>query len=175
MKCQKCNKPATVHITELVGKKCVELHFCEDHAKQYLETSEIGSSEISLPDMAAQLEEAAQMKQVTEKLAELDTKTCPVCGISFSEFRNQGRLGCPHDYIEFGEELEQLLWNIHGANEHTGKHPKVAPFDSDERTQLIKLRREMKEAVVLEEYEKASEIRDQIQNIEKSWHEQTKK
>jgi hypothetical protein len=29
---------------------------------------------------------------------------CPYCGIKFVEFRNSGRLGCPHDYIGFAAE-----------------------------------------------------------------------
>ena len=36
MKCQKCDKPATFHITELTGGKPKELHLCEDHAREYL-------------------------------------------------------------------------------------------------------------------------------------------
>jgi protein-arginine kinase activator protein McsA len=36
-----------------------------------------------------------------------------------------------------------------------------------ERTQLIRLRREMKEAVAEENYERASQLRDQIQRLER--------
>ena len=33
MKCQKCERPATFHITELTGGKPQELHLCEEHAR----------------------------------------------------------------------------------------------------------------------------------------------
>ena len=50
-------------------------------------------------------------------------RACPVCGITFYEFRNQGRLGCPHDYVFFEKELDPLIMNIHGETTHTGKRP----------------------------------------------------
>ena len=53
--------------------------------------------------------------------SKLDQRACPKCGITFYEFRNQGRLGCPHDYTCFAKELEPLLVNIHGEINHAGK------------------------------------------------------
>ncbi len=168
MKCQRCEKPATFHITELTGGKPQELHLCEDHAREYLTSS--GSEPSSTGSMAAVLAQqmAQQMAvgQTAEELAELDQQSCPVCGITFYEFRSQGRLGCPHDYACFQAQLEPLIVNIHGETKHGGKSPKRCPEGGAERTQLIRLRREMKEAVEAEEYERASEIRDQIRRIE---------
>ena len=116
MNCQKCNKPATFHITELAGGKPQELHLCEDHARQYLTQS--GDEPASAPSMAAALAQqmAQQMAvgQTAEELAKLDQQSCPVCGITFYEFRSQGRLGCPHDYACFEDQLRPLILNIHG-------------------------------------------------------------
>jgi protein arginine kinase activator len=168
MKCQKCDKPATFHITELTGGKPQELHLCEDHARDYLTQS--GEEPTTATSMAAALAQqmAQQMAvgQTAEELAQLDQRACPVCGITFFEFRNQGRLGCPHDYICFEQQLEPLIVNIHGEMEHTGKTPRRAAAGSEKRTQLIRLRREMKEAVAEERYERASELRDRIARIE---------
>ena len=168
MKCQKCDKPATFHITELTGGKPQELHLCEDHAREYLTSS--GSEPASASSMAAVLAQqmAHQMavSQTAEELAELDQQTCPVCGITFYEFRSQGRLGCPYDYICFKDQLEPLILNIHGESQHTGKLPSRCPGGSEKRIQLIRLRREMKEAIEEENYEQASELRDEIQRAE---------
>ena len=100
------------------------------------------------------------------KLEELDQKECPVCGISFFEFRNSGRLGCPYDYTHFESDLQPLLKNVHDANTHVGKRPKRATTNADLQAQMIQLRREMDEAVEREDYEKASEIRDELKRIE---------
>ena len=163
MKCQRCEKPATFHITELSGGKPQELHLCEDHARGYLTeaTDETPTEVANLAGMAQQF-----VGETAEELARLEQKTCPVCGISFLEFRKQGRLGCPNDYEFFREELDPLLLNIHGETEHVGKVPQRCGGDSKRQTELIRLRREMKEAVAAEQYERASELRDEIRSLE---------
>jgi hypothetical protein len=90
--------------------------------------------------------------QTAEELARLDQQSCPICGITFFEFRNQGRLGCPHDYVCFQKELEPLLMNIHGETVHVGKRPRRSQGNTDRQTELIRMRREMKEAVEQEDY-----------------------
>lgn len=169
MKCQQCDRPATYHITELTGGKPTELHLCEKHAREYL-SQEGNEPNQSVGNVAAELAQhiAKQMAvgQAAEELQKLDEQTCPVCGISFFKFRNQGRLGCPYDYEAFREQLEALILNIHGETEHKGKQPAKGIETSRQRTELIRLRREMQEAVESEQYERASEIRDRIQQIE---------
>jgi protein arginine kinase activator len=164
MRCQQCDKPATFHITELTGGKPQELHLCEEHARQYLIQSE--DEHAPTPSLAGALAQQLAVGQTAEELARLDQRACPVCGITFYEFRNQGRLGCPHDYVCFQAELEPLILNIHGETEHTGKRPRRFAGGTESRTQLIRMRREMKEAVEGEHYERASELRDQIRLID---------
>ena len=53
-----------------------------------------------------------------------------------------------------------------GAAIATGYAAKGASVASRERTQLIRLRREMKSAIAEEAYERASQLRDQIRQIE---------
>jgi protein arginine kinase activator len=164
MKCQQCDKPATFHITELTGGKPQELHLCEEHARQYLTAS--SEEPTGTSGMAAMLAQQMVLGQTAEELAQLDQQACPVCGITFYEFRSQGRLGCPHDYVCFQTQLGPLIANIHGESEHVGKRPHRPGGGSEKRTQLIRLRREMKEAIDEERYERASSLRDEIQRIE---------
>jgi len=163
MKCQKCDRPATFHITELAEGKPQEFHLCEEHAREYLTQSE--GEPVEAPTLAGALAQHLSVGQTAEELARLDQQSCPVCGMAFYEFRKKGRLGCPHDYICFEDELEPLLLNIHGSTEHTGKRPKRFSGSSDEQTTLIRLRREMKEAIDEEDYEQASELRDEIRKL----------
>lgn len=167
MKCQKCEKQATFHITELEkGKHQKELHLCEEHARQYLTQNESEAS--SAPSLAGALASQLAVPQTAEELEQLDKKACPVCGITFYEFRNQGRLGCPHDYIFFEKELEPLIANIHGETTHVGKRPHRYAGGTAHKTELIRLRREMKEAIGEEDYERASRLRDEIRRVEET-------
>lgn len=164
MKCQRCDKSATFHITELTGGKPQELHLCEEHARQYLTESDSDQQGGNLAGALAQ----QLVGGTAEELARLDQQACPICGITFFEFRNQGRLGCPHDYVCFQKELDPLILNIHGETAHAGKRPRRNGGGTDRQTQLIRLRREMKSAIDGEDYEKASRLRDEIRQIEKS-------
>jgi protein arginine kinase activator len=95
-----------------------------------------------------------------------DKQACPVCQITFLEFRNSGRLGCPYDYEVFRDELMPLLESIHGETRHSGKVPKRAPRNTQQQTTLIQLRNELKRAVAAEDYEAAARLRDEIKTIE---------
>ena len=167
MKCQRCDRQATFHITDLIDGKPNELHLCEECAQSFLSPTEEETADV-MPAMAGLLAQHLAVGETADDLARLDQRTCPVCGISFLEFRKQGRLGCPHDYVYFAEELEPLLMNIHDQVHHIGKVPKRCPQGADQQTQLIRLRREMKDAIATENYELASELRDQIREISTS-------
>ncbi|MFO1041504.1 MAG: UvrB/UvrC motif-containing protein [Planctomycetaceae bacterium] len=158
-KCGRCSKPAVLHITELRHGEVQALHLCESCAKQYL-------SKAPTEAMEAMEEMPPAEAEVSDDLDELDQRSCPSCGITFKEFRAQGRLGCPHDYIAFEDELLPLLENIHGETEHCGKIPKRAPDSSQQQFRLIKLRSELRSAVEEERYEDAARIRDEIRHVE---------
>ncbi len=165
MKCQHCEKPATFHITELTDANGPSVaHLCEDHAKEYLSGGNPATGTAST--LSGMLAKQLKLDETTEELAALDQKTCPMCGISFSEFRQSGRLGCPYDYVVFEPDLEPLLINIHGAKEHKGKHPSRATISPDKQHRLIQIRKEMKAAVEKEDYETAGRLRDEIKQLE---------
>ncbi len=168
MKCQKCEKPATFHITDLVDGQPNEVHLCEGCAQAFLDPNPSNTPKELMNSISGLLIQQLAVGETAEELARLDKQACPVCGITFREFRKQGRLGCPNDYICFAEELQGLLQNIHDETHHVGKVPKGYGVNAQLQTQLIRLRREMKEAVALEDYERASTIRDQIRTIEES-------
>ncbi len=163
MKCQYCDKPATFHITELTEPDGPQiLHLCEHHARTVLQKEEPSPIKTITGALAKQL----QLGQTKEELRKLDKKACPSCGITFFEFRNTGRLGCPMDYTYFESDLTPLLVNIHDSLQHTGKHPSRAASNVDAQAELISLRKDMEAAVRSEQYEKASKIRDRINEIQ---------
>lgn len=162
-KCSRCSKPAILHITEIEQSEVQELHLCESCAQEYLSSGQPSPSTESLPEKLAEF--ASE-----HELDELDQLVCPNCGITFREFRSQGRLGCPHDYIAFQRELLPLLENIHGDTQHSGKFPKRAPGASQRQYRLIKLRSQLQLAIKQENYETAASLRDEIQSLEAEEH-----
>jgi protein arginine kinase activator len=159
MKCQKCTKAATLHITEVLGEdRYDDLHLCEDCAQKYLEPQSKKSGDEKLPVPGGHgLEEAGVLN-----------RECPECGIKFVEFRNSGRLGCPHDYDAFHDDLILLMENIHGETKHCGKVPRRLPQAKQAESELMQLRKRLLEAVNEEAYEEAARIRDRIREVEGS-------
>jgi protein arginine kinase activator len=164
MKCQKCAKPATFHITDIVEKGIHrEFHFCDEHARQHLAPPE-DAAEPPISELAKKLIVSAP--GALREPSPADKQVCPMCQITFLEFKNSGKLGCPCDYDVFRDELMPLLENIHGETRHSGKVPKRAPRNTQQQTTLIQLRNELKRAVAAEEYETAARLRDKIKGIE---------
>ncbi|MEO6809685.1 MAG: UvrB/UvrC motif-containing protein [Isosphaeraceae bacterium] len=159
-KCQKCVKPATYHITEIEHGKPRELHLCDEHARIYL-TGPGEPSEPTISEMAKGL-----VAGKTREPSAADKQACPLCQITFREFRDSGRLGCPHDYEVFRNELMPLLENIHDDTRHAGKVPRRAPRTSQRQSELMELRNKLKRAVAAEDYEAAARFRDQIKTTE---------
>ena len=164
MKCQHCEKNAIFHITELTDPSGPTIiHLCEDHARVFFQTGESLETSTALSSLLAK---QLQLEKAANEMAETDKKTCPMCGITFSEFRKGGRLGCPYDYVVFEEDLEPLLVNIHGAKKHVGKVPKNLGGTPKRHFQLKRLRSALQRAIDAENYEEAGAIRDKIKAVE---------
>jgi protein arginine kinase activator len=160
MKCQRCSKAATLHITEITGEnQFEELHLCEECAQKYLTEPQGKGGGKGMESLAG---------AETDETAALNQRQCPACGIRFGEFRNSGRLGCPHDYEAFRDQLVPLLENIHGEARHCGKAPRREPRARQVRAELAHLRKQLQQAVNRENYEEAARLRDKIKNLEQS-------
>ncbi len=158
MQCQRCNKqPATIHLTEILNNQKTERHLCEDCAK---EEGIAVKAQINLQDVLAGMLAA---HDTAERYANLK---CPDCGLTYAEFRNQGRLGCPNDYEVFAQPLAEILEKMHGGTEHSGKVPGHAGAGTDQQRDRMRLRRQLAEAVEREQYEEAARLRDLLREKE---------
>jgi protein arginine kinase activator len=154
MKCQRCAKQSAYHITEVLDEgRFEELHLCEDCAKKHLYEPP------PAPPPASGYSEPPSP-------ADLGAKACDVCGLKFVEFRNAGRLGCPHDYDAFQDELLPLLDNIHGDTKHAGKTPRRRPAAQAQERELAALKKQLQQAITAERYEEAARLRDAIKQAE---------
>jgi len=160
MQCERCKKNvATVHLTEIVKDEKSEKHLCEQCAKEEGYTIK---THVSLQDLLTAFISAHGEAE------DMAGTTCPDCGITYVDFRNEGRFGCPSDYDVFREALDPLLEKVHGGMEHTGKLPTHAGESQLKQRQMMTLRRQLREAVGQEDYEEAARLRDLIQEMEAS-------
>lgn len=160
-KCRRCAKSATLHITEIQEGKAVAVHLCNSCAQEYLDEEADQVAGSPPPEVTAKLE--ALMSDESDA----DTR-CSNCNISFGEFREQGRLGCPTCFEEFREDLMPLLENIHESAAHVGKRPKRSPSQTVDQSRLIQMRQRLEEAIDREDYELAASLRDEINVIEQT-------
>jgi len=165
MQCQICNKnDATIHLTEIADGVRTEMHICERCAaeqdiavKSHIPINELLSSLLAVQPSDDELSGPSE-----QKLA------CPNCGFTLDQFRKEGVLGCPHDYMVFERSLQPLIEKAHdGKTAHCGKTPSRAPQDTQKQMELLHLRQRLEAAVQSEDYELAAELRDKIKQSEK--------
>lgn len=157
-KCDNCDNPATIHLTEILGGKKIEKHLCENCAANE------GITIKSNVPISQLLEDFILQTSSAEELSDL---TCEVCGLSFSDFRHQGILGCPNDYEAFEAALLPLLERAQeGGTQHVGRVPHNADKDQQKHSTVLRLRSRLKDAIAAEEYEQAAILRDRIKEIE---------
>jgi protein arginine kinase activator len=158
--CQQCKQShATVHLTDIQPSgEPVERHLCEKCA-----THEGVTMKPHEP-MTLMLEKFVKL---APGLQEASQQVCPECGVSFSDFRSNGLLGCPHDYRVFGDILVPLISRAHdGAERHLGKVPGKPNKTGRARARHLRLKRELDSAVAIEDYETAARIRDELRQME---------
>jgi protein arginine kinase activator len=161
--CNRCNKAhATVHLTDILypSNEKVERHYCDRCA------ADEGLQPVDKAQTTTHLIEqiVASSKTLRGSASNL---VCEQCGMSYVQYRNEGLLGCPHDYTAFREGLVPLLerWHEKGAH-HTGKTPRSAGQVRTTEQDIQRLRRLLAEAVAGEDYERAAQLRDRIRVAE---------
>ncbi len=156
--CQICHdQPATVHLTEIIDGVKHEFHYCDACA----EKEGVGVSTLTPQSFFGGL---VDQKMGSE--GEEAALVCPMCGLTYAEFRQRGRLGCAECYGIFKEGLVQLLERIHGSTQHLGRVPTSSHGRIEVEREVIELQRELSRVIQREEYERAAEIRDRIREME---------
>lgn len=168
MICDICHKKeATIHITEIINDEVKELHVCQKcaEAESIKMQQSFGIADLlsGLVDFPSLIEEGEALK-------------CPTCGMSYTDFRKIGRLGCSDCYVAFRKVLLPLLKNIHGSTRHIGKEPEQIVTIDEEKQKKVKaiskedriteLREKLQKAIQNEEYEEAAVLRDRIRQME---------
>ena len=158
--CSVCKeKPATVHLTQIVNDKMHTLDLCEECAKA--KGVNDPTSLLADADVLFGLGASQEIEQAAGGVA----LKCPRCGFSQADFKKSGRLGCPECYKTFAEGLEGLLKTMHKGTRHAGKVPEALRQSHDDAERLRSLQKKLAKAIEGENYELAAQLRDEIKRM----------
>ena len=153
MLCEKCGvNLATIHLSQNINGKKTEMHVCGNCAGQM---GYLGVNNIFNTDFFNILTPHA-----------VNTAHCPSCGASYEDYRATKRIGCKDCYSNFESQIQPILDQLHGSHIHTGKLPVKADGKLRQKRELERMKKELKEAILNEEFEKAAKLRDNIKEIE---------
>lgn len=156
MQCCVCKeKPATVHLTQIVGDKMQKLDLCEDCAKAK------GINDPTSFAMADLMLGLGASQELDTSAIGMELK-CPRCGFSQADFKKSGRLGCPECYQTFAEGLSGLLKSMHKGTRHVGKAPEALRKTRETGDRLKLLQKKLNKAIETEDFETAATLRDEI-------------
>ena len=160
MLCEKCGKNhATTHIRTVVNGVVREMNLCGYCAAAG------GYTDISHNSLAGML--ASMFGEISSSGRTSNQVKCPVCGATFSDIAETGRMGCAECYTTFNRELLPYLKRVHGSTHHAGKVPNSAPLMVKPQKETVEsLRMELNRLVSEEKYEEAAVIRDKIKELE---------
>lgn len=162
MLCEKCKKnTATVHMERVVNNTKTEYNLCAQCAAGFDTEISLDSFIKNFLSSVIGLEKSGALLGVHE-----DMPRCQVCGMTYEDFKTEGKLGCAECYRIFRTQLDGVLKNIHGSTEHMGKLPNKVSSHILIKREISSLKKQLREAVESEEYEAAAEIRDRIRLAE---------
>lgn len=159
MKCDVCEKEATVFLTQIINGQMTTVNLCEGCSKAKGVTDEMG---FGLAEAFLGPAQSAVAKHTgTEDVA------CPACGFTQAQLKKIGRMGCPECYGTFREGLDSLLKAMHKGTKHIGKVPHRLVVESQVNDKLSGLRDELAAAVSEERYEDAARLKAELEKAQK--------
>ena len=158
MKCDRCDKTATVHLTQILNGQMQKMHLCPACAE------ELGVNQGSGFSMS----DVLMGKGNAAPLSSGGPSPCPECGTTLARFRKTGRLGCPACYRAFAHELGPLLRSMHQADRHRGRSPRNRESTLSRREREESLENRLADAVAEEDFENAARLRDELKDLHSS-------
>jgi protein arginine kinase activator len=165
MKCQHCGKrDATVHYKEITDAQVKELHLCAECAEEKGIAASSPKEEFSVPNLLGSMadEDQGGAGEAAGPTA------CPLCGMTYVDFKASGRLGCSDCYETFRVPLVPLLRRIHRSDRHAGKNPGESGEKHRKAREMRALKERLDRCVRREEFEEAARLRDEIRKLEES-------
>lgn len=181
MLCERCKiREANIQYTEVINGVKTEHNFCAQCAREmdFGPYSAIFDGEFPLAKLLSGLLGVEEKTKEQEKLQQI---ACPSCGTKYDEFISNSRFGCSDCYSVFGPLISDSIRQLQGSESHTGKIPKYGIDREAENTvtepaaenmdggdlksQIAVWDARLKEALRMEEYEMAAQLRDKIKAL----------
>ena len=164
MDCDKCGKPAKVHLTQLVGGKVKKVVLCNECAADTGVTDPTG---FALADLLLGGGGEQGVASVVPRPPGRG-RACPECGFTLDDLKRVRRFGCGACYEAFRDEVKEMIRGMHKGASHCGKVPDGLMELRQRKLRLGELRERLDQAITAENYEEAAGLRDEIQQIEES-------
>jgi protein arginine kinase activator len=166
MLCHHCQKnEATLSYTEIKSGKTQIVLLCAACA---VSQGLLTPLQAAITNLGELLNEA--LKELVSSSEGQPAPACPRCGLTLSQFKKSGKMGCPECYRAFSLQLDPLLNRIHQSGKHLGKPAPAEtqasgrPVDN-RKTRIDSLKTRLDRAVEKEEFELAACLRDQINSL----------
>lgn len=169
-KCHICSASATVHLTQILNNQVHKIDLCEACAQKKGVLNDDG---FSLSNLIGKTLDPALASEACDKLLK-----CTSCGLSVSQLKKTGRLGCAQCYENLATVIHTVIKNLHKDNLHKGKVPSqqikakktpkdILPAPKNVEQIVLQLHEQIKQAIKEERYEDAARYRDEIAKIKK--------
>lgn len=173
--CQICKKaPATIHLTDIHNNVKKEVHICESCAAEKGFNLQGAANLPQLLGIAAKKAMPTPPMAAKLKIKPLEKElVCSQCGMTWTQFGERGRLGCPHDYQAFDSRLRPLIGSqiAPGTAEvetfHVGKRPGPRQIDDERMEHMRSLEKKLRQAVAEENYEAAAKLKSGLDELRK--------
>ncbi len=158
MLCDECGKnEATFHSIKKINGITTKRDLCAECQKKYggslMKMSGLGSL---FGGLGGFFEEP--------KLPQREEFICRSCGTTGSEFLRTGFVGCSDCYKEFAQLIMPVIRRMQGGDvSHVGKVPQGV--ENSVSAEYERLKKELEKVLELEEYEKATIIRDRMRQL----------
>lgn len=162
MLCQNCKKnEANMHMKRIINGSATEVHLCSDCARSLGYGDSFAGFGLGFSDLFSDL-----LGRSEKTLSGSSALRCSLCGKSFDDIAESGRVGCAECYVTFYDKLLPTLRKIHGKTTHQGKAP--LNFSENKATSEVdvnELKLALKSAIEREDFESAAKLRDEINEI----------
>jgi protein arginine kinase activator len=175
MICQSCGKhQAVTQIKTNINGVVTEYNLCPECAKKmgYQTTSDFYNPFLNLNSLLGSF-------FGKDTIPSQPVERCPVCGASFYDLSQSGKVGCAECYKIFRDQLLPSVQRMHGNTCHSGKTPtgmamqvmpeanltvtKEAPKEETaEEKEIRALQEKLEAAIAAQNFEEAAVLRDQI-------------